>query len=282
MDIMLKKKEIFKNLFKNTNLIICPICNENLFIDNDSLKCKNNHTFNINKKGYISLLKKQKKFESDIYTYELFENRRETILSGLYDCIHEEIANFINKNKNKYINIFEIGSGESTHSYLIKKKIITSNTYVVSDISKEAIELSTDYISKDIIPIVCDAYNLPISNDSIDYIIDILSPYYYKEINRTLKNDGYIIKVFPEKKYLNELRQLVDLEEYKKEEEVYANFCKYFNVVESKIVNYCCNISSDLAINIFKMTPMTNNHKINKKLNKITINLKIVFAKKKQ
>ncbi len=277
----IKKKDLFKDLFKKTQFITCPICGTKLNLDNESLVCENNHTFNINKKGYVSLLKKQKKFDSTIYTKELFENRRKAILSGLYSEVHNEIADFVNSSLNNDVNIFEIGSGEATHSDLIKTKIHKSNNYVVSDLASVSIDLATEYLNDGLLPLLCDAYNLPIASNSIDYVIDILSPYYYKEINRVLKKDGYFIKVFPEKEYLKEIRDLVNMNEYTKQDEVFLNFCKYYNVIHEKTIKLTTKISSDLAYCIFKMTPMTNNRSADICLNKITINLKIVFAQKK-
>ncbi|MGN1208236.1 MAG: putative RNA methyltransferase [Christensenellales bacterium] len=281
MEKLITKKNKFKQLCQKFDSFACPICESKLLLDNDSLKCANNHTFNINGKGFVVLLKKQKNLINDIYTKELFENRRKVILNLLYNQMYSEIANFINKQSYDNINIFEFGSGESSHSYLIKKSITKDNNYIVSDLSKEAIDLSTDYLKFDLLPIICDAYNVPIESGSIDYIIDILSPYSHKEIYKILKDSGYVIKVFPEKDYLKELRKLVSINEYTKEEEVLNNFGQYFEIIDTKKITRTVDIDKDLALSIFYMTPMTNNCELNCDLSQITISLKIVFAKKK-
>ena len=174
MSKLISKKEKFKQLIKNDCLFTCPICKKELILNDDSLQCENYHTFDINKKGYVHLLKKQKKFKNNIYTKSLFLNRRIVILNNLYDRLHSYIANFINKSVKNEINIFEVGSGESTHAYMIKNKLKIKNRYIVSDISDTAVELSTDYLNSNIIPIVCDAYNLPLQDNTIDFISDIL------------------------------------------------------------------------------------------------------------
>ena len=280
MSKLISKKEKFKQLIKNDCLFTCPICKKELILNDDSLQCENYHTFDINKKGYVHLLKKQKKFKNNIYTKSLFLNRRIVILNNLYDRLHSYIANFINKSVKNEINIFEVGSGESTHAYMIKNKLKIKNRYIVSDISDTAVELSTDYLNSNIIPIVCDAYNLPLQDNTIDFIIDILSPYYYKEINRILKNDGYFIKIFPNKNYLVELRSLINIKEYSKQDEVFNNFDSKFKIVQLTTLNYTVTLSEPLASAVYKMTPMTNNHICSNNIDKITIALDIVIAKK--
>lgn len=77
------------------------------------------------------------------------------------------------------------------------------------------------------------------------------------------------------------MRKLIDINDYSKQEEVYNNFEKNFIVKQAKNINQTFEIDENLALSIFKMTPMTNNHKINILPKNITINLKIVFAQKK-
>ena len=278
MNCVCKKKEIFKQLLSKSTLLICPICHESLNIQGDSLKCINNHTFNINNKGFTCLLNKSKIFTSDIYNKELFENRRIAILSGLYEKIHLSISEFINKTFPKGCNILEIGCGEATHSYKIKSMLTIPNTFIATDLSKQAIELSTNYLTNDIIPICCDANNLPILSKSINVVLDILSPYNYNEINRVLANDGFIIKVFPDIDYLKEIREIIHKQEYTKQEEVMNNFCQHFNIISSTLYKQTYNINEDLNNALVNMTPLTNKSSISESLKSITISLKIVIA----
>ena len=230
MEMLLNKKQMFINHLKANNPLVCPICSGNLLIDNQSsLKCEHNHTFNINKKGYVRLLKKEKKFSSDLYSKQLFLNRKKVI--PLYAQMHKIIASFINDNFDKKVNVFEVGSGESTHSFLIQSKLKNCNKYIVSDLSVSAVELSTDYLINGITPVLCDVYALPIKSEEMDCVIDILSPYSASEVKRILKKDGYFIKVFPGKNYLKEIRDIIKLGSYEKEEEVYNNFIKNFKLI---------------------------------------------------
>ena len=60
---MLKKIEYTKNNLLNKkieNIFMCPICYNDIKIHNNSLICKNGHCYDISKKGYFTLLKKNK------------------------------------------------------------------------------------------------------------------------------------------------------------------------------------------------------------------------------
>lgn len=279
--ISISKKAIFTEFLRTSDFVVCPICNNDLQVYNSSLICPNNHTFDINKKGYVRLLKKQRDCSDKIYTNILFNSRRIVINAGFYDKMHIVIAEFIEKyllNNNKKV-ILEIGSGESTHSYHIKKLLNVDNNFIVSDLSKEAMELSTDYLFYGINPVLCDAYNLPFKNESADIILDILSPYFHNEIKRVLKNDGYIIKVFPGKNYLKEIRDMINVGEYTKNEEVFNNFSKYFTILEIKNVCTTFELQEQMAFQFIKMTPLTKNFQLQNYPKKITIDLNIAIAK---
>lgn len=56
---------------------------------------------------------------------------------------------------------------------------------------------------------VADLANLPIADQSVAVIMNILSPANYQEFKRVLVDDGLIIKVVPRSDYLAELREAI-------------------------------------------------------------------------
>lgn len=279
---MQSKKELLKNLLlENSSLLQCPICKNNLEIKKDSLVCCNAHNFDIAKNGLLLLHKKYKKVNDTIYTKELFENRRRFIKKGFYDDIQIYIKNLLNKYFGlQKIKILDLGSGEC--SYLVNLKQ-NNHTLIGIDLSYDAIKLATDYLQENILPLCADLYNLPFMNNSFDCIIDILSPFNKNEVDRVLKENGLIIKVVPCKNYLVELRNALGYEQYEKEEEIYSNIIKNFQVIEEKQFTQTKQINQETLIELFKMTPLSN-HKIcnleNLDLKQITIDLKVFVLKK--
>ncbi len=180
------------------SILICPLCSNNLIIDNNSLKCLNNHTFNISKKGTSILYKTSKLKKDKLYDKNLFINRRSFINCGFYDELHNKIIKIINNYDNDII--LDMGSGEGTHDIKIKSKINNANTSLIGiDLAKDGIDLFNDYMDDNFIGIMADLNNIPLTDESVDIILNILSPSNENEMSRLLKKDGIIIKVTPKK-----------------------------------------------------------------------------------
>lgn len=277
---MLKKIEVSKiNIENSLNKLICPICLDTMYVENISLKCKNGHCFDISSKGYINLCMKNR--NDKIYNVKLFNSRKNFIISGYYAELHNLIAKIINS-KSGINSIIDMGSGDGTHDNLIQKKIENKNTIIFGvDISKDGIILSSEYIYDNFIPILADLNNLPFANNSIDVILNILSPSNEKEMKRVLKNDGIIIKVTPKKEYLYELREALNIKEYENEEIIERNIKNNYIVEKKFEINTTHHIDSNDFNNLLTMTPLSNNKNIVNEIDQITIALNIYLLKPK-
>lgn len=283
---MLKKMEMTKlNIEKNQNIFICPICYKDLHIDSFSLKCENSHCFDISKKGTLTLNRKNKLRNDKIYDIKLFENRIKFIHNGFYNHLHNIIAKIINEEKN-ISNILDMGVGDGTHDYLIYNKLNNKNIIFFGiDIVKTGINLSSNYIFNNFVPIVADLNNLPFKNHSIDIILNILSPSSEKEMSRVLKSEGIIIKVTPKKDYLKEIRQALNMKDYQNELIIEENIHKNYIVQKKYEINDFYSIDLE-NLNILKqMTPLLkyrNCDPIIDNITNITISLNIYVLKNKE
>lgn len=95
------KKELIKNLLiKNIHLFRCPICESQLCLQENSLMCEHHHLFDISKKGVVLLHKKYQKKIDEIYTKNLFINRRLFINEEFYLEVHEYIKYSLEEENN--------------------------------------------------------------------------------------------------------------------------------------------------------------------------------------
>lgn len=275
--LLSKLETIIKTL--KINDLCCPICQSDFSIKNKSLVCSNNHTFDFNKKGYIKLIKNYKNHVDQVYTNELFVNRKAIISLGFYDELHKKISEIINANFNHAVKVLDIGSGEGSHAKKITEQINLNNCYL-TDITEEAVKLSTEFLSPQITPIVCDAYNLPFKK-CFDVVLDILSPYNYHQVYSVLKDDGVIIKVVPTKDYLKEIRQANNIKQYEENQDVISNFEEHFDVIKKEQISKSFIIDRVQAKAFTQMTPLTEALTEVKLPNSITISLCILVGKKK-
>lgn len=272
---MKSKKEIGLDFIKNNiNNFICPYCKNSLELNVTSLKCHNNHTFDLTKKGTINFIASTRIKESKIYNEKLFTCRRKFIQKGYYEEIYNIIAETINSLNLNNLSILDLGCGEGTHTINILNKISGNYNYCAFDYSKSAINLASDYNSTNRFYFTGDVNNIPITTNSIDVIIDFLSPYSESEVKRVLKKGGIFIKVAPNKDYLLELRQVLGLNEYQKQVEVIDNLAKHFKNISIKTYTKSFAISKEDQENLTGMTPI-NTIQNSLEIPSITIDLNI-------
>ena len=192
---MLKKSEYTQKNLLDTKIIdifMCPICNSNISLHNNSLICEKKHCYDITKKGYFTLLKKNKLRVDTVYDPSLFKNRIAFINAGYYNELHRLISKIIKDNNTPKI-IVDMGCGDGTHDNKILTLINNKQSYIIgSDISKSGIEYATNYVNNNFIPLVSDLNYMPLKSNSVDIILNILSPSNEKEMNRLLKKNGII------------------------------------------------------------------------------------------
>lgn len=272
---MQSKKEIGLDFIKNNYMdFICPYCKEKMHIEDSSLRCINNHTFDVTKKGTINFIISTKIKESKIYNEELFSSRRKFIEKEYYKQVYELIASDINKLNLNNIKILDLGCGEGIHSINILKKIKNNYKYFGFDYSKDAINLASDYNSSNRFYFDGDVNNIPIATNSIDVIIDFLSPYSESEVKRVLKKGGLFIKIAPSSNYLIELRNASGLEKYQKQQEIIENLSKYFKNIVAENYKETFKIEKNDVENLIGMTPLKLKT-TDLKIDKITIDLNV-------
>ena len=270
------KKIDYANKYLNDihTIISCPFCSTSVNIKNNSIICSNNHTFNISKKGTVILYKTSKLKKSKIYNSNLFINRRKFINCGFYDNLHFEISKIINQNNIE--TILDMGSGEGTHDFKIINHLVNKNIKLIGiDLSKDAIDLSNDFLNDTYIGIVGDLNQLPFKDNTIDLILNILSPANEKEMARVLKKNGMIIKVTPKYEYLYELRKALNIKDYENELIIEHNIEEKYEVLMKKEIMNCYPLDKEQLQYLVNMTPLTNHVADIPNIKSITIALNI-------
>ena len=297
MDISLIRKDKF---IKNIDLFKCPICGKEMNIhDADSLFCLDNHSFDLAKKGYVNLLLSSVKTE---YNKEMLESRKIVSHMGFFDLmigsIRDLLVETISNMDSNEIKIFDAGCGEGSHLAEIVETLkqsqnlcdsVSSITAIGLDISKEGVQIAAKYYH-DILWCVADLARIPIKDNQMDIILNILSPSNYSEFNRVLTNEGIIVKVVPGSNYLKELRS-VFYEKTNKEtysnDKVIKHFANSFKIMDMKQILYDFRVSKEDLKHIIKMTPLSwgvekEKHEklINAGIDKMTVDLIIIVGQK--
>lgn len=243
-------------------MIICPICKKNLIKEGRTYKCENNHTFDISKWGHVNLLldnQKHSKMPGDdkdmVLSRKYFLEKN--YYKGISDKLNEIVLKNISETSKEKINILDIGCGEGYYTgnlknFLDEKNI--SNEIIGIDISKEAV-ISGAKSHKGINWIVASATNIPVADNSLDFIICMFAKIIPEEKMRTLKKGGKLIIVSTGENHLLQMKEVV-YENVRKDFYSPIEDLKIFKYIETINCTYKTFIKENESIkNLFNMTP---------------------------
>ena len=249
------------NNFDN-QLLLCPVCKENLIKDtsNKTYKCKNNHTYDIAKEGYVNLLiSNQKRSKNPGDSKEMVLARIDFLSKGYYkqlsDKINEKIVQYLTKHSKDKFNIVDLGCGEGYYMINLKnymdEKNIKANYYGI-DVSKDAVKYAGK-TNKDCVWAVGNNFNILASDKSIDCILSVFSPIDIDECNRVLKDDGIFVRVLPRTNHLIQLRNII-YSEVHLNEKVYKASDEDNEYVEESNVTFDIELNKEEILSLLKMT----------------------------
>lgn len=233
---------------------ICPICRTPLIKDLNSLKCKNNHCFDISRTGYVNLLTGGgKKGHGDDKL--MVKARRDFLSKNYYKHLRDKLQKEIS-----YISVsgdvlLDSGCGEGYYTSALADALNEKNdceSFGI-DLSKEALKLaakscpSTSFAA-------ASAYSLPFQKESFSILTSVFSPLALEEFKRVLKKNGLFITVIPLENHLFSLKKAVYDTPYKNKPESLE--LEGFKLINSSEIKKEITLTSCEDINnLFKMTP---------------------------
>ncbi|WP_373250594.1 methyltransferase domain-containing protein [Enterococcus faecium] len=229
----------------------CPVCQEEVKKSDNGLICKNNHRFDLSKKGTLYFLSHAVKTE---YDQGMFVPRRRMIQSGMYQPVIETIAQHLPEE----VSLLDVGCGEGSFLNELSKLKKIQNA-VGFDISKEGVYAATEQ-SAEAFWCVADLTNLPFADQTFNAVLNIFSPSHYQEFQRVLSEDGEVLKVVPQENYLKELRQAFYPNQPEKQsysnERVVAKFAEAMKLTERQRVTYEFEIPEENQKDLLAMSPL--------------------------
>ncbi|MCD2257269.1 methyltransferase domain-containing protein [Agrilactobacillus fermenti] len=277
------KKNIMAHQFIQRHLaqLRCPFCEQPFTtVEAATLKCPNQHSFNISKKGSLFFLRAPVTTE---YDTDMLQHRRTVIHHGLFAPVIEQLSQQLYGQM-----VIDAGCGEGSQIKAIAAQ--HSGHYFAFDISKPAIELATSGTDsrQDCLFFVGDLAHMPFADHQFSDVINFLSPANYQEFQRVLQKHGQILKIMPNARYLQELRQLVyptgpnaiydpaPVQNHFKAQYPQANFQK---------IEYQWPVPAAMRPHLFAMTPLTwvRRHDFNQiqldQLTTVTVDLTLAIVK---
>lgn len=230
---------------------ICPVCQSPIIKREKNFVCENGHNFDIAKSGYVNLLLgSSPKNHGDNKLMALA--RRDFLAKDFYAPLKDTICKTICDFAIDGSVILDCGCGEGYYTSAISECAEKSAVFG-TDISKDELSIAakrdklTSYA-------VASSFSLPFSDESVDILLEIFSPYCDAEFKRVLKKDGIMVIVYPLENHLWELKQAIYANPYKNE--VADTSVSGFELIRNYEVKMLLDLQSQNDIkNLFMMTP---------------------------
>ena len=247
----------------------CPVCHNTLYEHTSgssiSLRCKNGHSFDRHKKGYVNLLLAQhKKSRQPGDDSNMVKGRRNFLEAGHYNGLADKLAQLIHQQAPKYL--LDAGCGEGFYlNHILSSthlRIEEIKTFGF-DISKPAIQAAASKY-KHTQWAVASSARAPYENASFDCIISVFSRVEAQEFSRLLKPGGIVIYAGPGPNHLLALRELIyaEVKAYKIQKH-HSYFNDDFVLLETIPLSLPITLNdNDDIINLVSMTP--HGQRINK------------------
>lgn len=237
------------------SVFCCPNCGAPLENQERTYRCENNHCFDMAKEGYVHLLPANRKNSQNPGDDKQMVSARAAFLGkGYYQGLQQALANLVLEHLPAGGTLLDSGCGEGYYTNEIHHQLTAGGQSVAGiDISKFAVRLAGKG-SRGAEFAVASAYHLPVSDDSIDLLLNCFSPLCLDEIHRVLKPNGLFFYVVPSAKHLWELKEAVYDAPYENEEKVeeYPNF----SYIGKQCVDDFVHLPNNEDIqNLFGMTP---------------------------
>ena len=235
--------------------LICPICAQALRQEEKRYICTQGHCFDRAKSGYVNLLPPTASAKRHGDDKLMVRARTKFLNKGFYDPLAGAIAEAVAERVPQDCSVLDAGCGEGmyTAKLLETLKYAGKQPQVIGiDISKEAL-IAAAKRSKNLILAAASTAKLPLSDESLDCVTNIFSPFLPAEFGRVLKKEGLLVRVVPLERHLWELKQLIYDVPYLNPplEEAAAGF----RLTEKKQLRYQITLHGGEINALFQMTP---------------------------
>ena len=183
------------NMSMNIDLLRCPLCHTALTRTGGSLRCAGNHTYDVARKGYVNFANAGADAH---YGKALWQARRQIFDAGFFD----PLLSLLQQTAPPGV-LLDAGCGEGS----ILRALRPDGNGIGADLARDAVALAAP-LSPTNTWLVADLAHLPLTDNSCDAVVNILSPAAYAEFRRVLRPGGALVKAVPGPRHLEQLRRL--------------------------------------------------------------------------
>ncbi|MBR6762059.1 MAG: methyltransferase domain-containing protein [Oscillospiraceae bacterium] len=238
----------------------CPVCHTALQKEAARYVCRNGHSFDRARSGYVNLLQRQShRLRGD--DSDMVRARRAFLEQGWYTPLLEAIEQaMLEYGTVSNPVILDIGCGEGWYScHLARFLAAQGNRPVLAgfDISTNALSYAARRAGAEQTFenhwAVASINHLPAADQSADCLLNLFAPCEPKEFARVLRNNGILLRAIPLERHLWELKAAVYEQPYENRP-VWETPEGFVSLAQEQIKT-SITVSGDALRNLFDMTP---------------------------
>lgn len=188
-------------------IICCPVCGGELEESERTFFCRNGHSFDKAREGYVNLLcgvHKSGDLTGD--NKQMAVLRRSFLNKGYFEPLADAIVRLIADRAAEAPTVLDICCGEGYYSQKVTQG--TDCVLFGFDLSKSMVRLAAKRKTGGTF-FVANLSRIPIQDESVDIAFHLFAPFNEKEFSRVLKKGGILITAVPGKNHLFELKEAV-------------------------------------------------------------------------
>ncbi|WP_326701332.1 methyltransferase domain-containing protein [Streptomyces sp. NBC_01754] len=237
------------------DVLRCPTCGARLHPGHGSLRCPANHTFDISRHGYVSLLTGTRATSGD--DAAMARARDRFLATGRYRPIRRIVAQLAADTMPGQSNVVDVGCGTGYYLAGVLDQLLDARGLGL-DTSVRALR-ATARAHERAAAAAWDVFRpLPLADRTADVVLNVFAPRNPSEFHRVLRPGGRLIVVRPTGRHLLELRSqlpaMVGIDPAK-ERRLHKVLAPFFATADTELVEYGTSLTGPEALDLVEMTP---------------------------
>jgi 23S rRNA (guanine745-N1)-methyltransferase len=211
-------------------LLRCPLCKSAFTATAGALACRNGHSFDLARQGYVNLLPgRRHRPAAGGDSRSQLRHRAQFLDAEHLDALTTTIASQIEWSARSPQHVLDAGSGTGHHVARIAARLPDSVISLGLDISKDAARQAACRWPTSAFAVADIWGEWPVHDAATDFVISIFAPKNFPEMARVLRPGGCLAVAYPGPDHLIELRnRFVLLRQHEANSERYADVATRF------------------------------------------------------
>ena len=188
------------------DIMKCPVCGQALECENRIWRCRDRHSYDVAREGYVNLLSAHKSGDSVGDNREMALSRRDFLNKGWFQPLAQAVTDYLGRYSSSGDSVLDICCGEGYYTDYAAQRL--ERRFYGFDLSKNMVRLAAKR-KVNARFFVANIASIPIADGSIKAAFHLFAPFHAAEFRRILTDDGVILTAIPGRDHLYGLKEII-------------------------------------------------------------------------